>query len=128
MAAVISPRMALTMFSTSRWEGCGVCAEVGCTSSDLVIAKSLRRPSIYNGRVPKGQQTVKVESLDRLHCAPVLQPARERAEADGVERRDGSRMQERQVAEPVAQPIIAHRRVGIDVLLLRQPSSRHPLA
>ena len=74
--------------------------------------------------MPKRQQTVKVEPLDRLHRAPFLDAAGERGEADRLEHRDRGGMQERQVAEPVAQPIVAHRRLRVDVLFLRQPGDR----
>src|ERR1700746_404937 len=39
IAAIISPRMALTMFSTSRWYRWGFCPEIRCTSPDLIIAR-----------------------------------------------------------------------------------------
>src|SRR5215467_2902912 len=39
IAATISPRMALTMFSTSRWYRWGFCAEIRCTSSDLIMVR-----------------------------------------------------------------------------------------
>src|SRR5271167_4778819 len=88
---------------------------------------SAGRALVREKRVPKGQQTVKVESLHRLHGAPVLDTPRERGQACGVQRGDDRDMQERQVAEPIAQPVVAHRRVWIDFLLLRQPRDRRPL-
>src|SRR5215510_9555720 len=72
-------------------------------------------------RVPKRQKTVKIESLDRLHGARLLDALRKRAEPERLQRHDRGSVQERQVAEPVTQPIIAHRRLGVDVLFLRQP-------
>src|SRR5262244_804357 len=104
-----------------------------CTSSDLIIAavpgltERIAPPLIRNWRVPKGQETVKVETLHRLHRAPLFQPPRERAQTDRLEGRDHGGVQERQVAEPVAQPIVAHRRRRIDVLFLRQPRKRGSL-
>src|SRR5262245_58908537 len=104
-----------------------------CTSSDLIIAavpgltERIAPPLIRNWRVPKGQETVKVETLHRLHRAPLFQPPRERAQTHGVEGRDHGGVQERQVAEPVAQPIVAYRRRRIDVLFLCQPRKRGPL-
>src|SRR5262249_58844722 len=84
-------------------------------------------PIIDDWRVQKGQQTVKVETLDRLHRAPLLQALCERAQAQRLEAADHGGMQERPVAEPLAQAIVAHGRIRIDVLLLRQPSQRSPL-
>src|SRR5215813_13715758 len=105
-----------------------------CTSSDLIIAAAIpglteriAPPLVRDWRVPKGQETVKVETLHRLHRAPLFQPPRERAQAHGVEGRDDGGVQERQVAEPVAQPIVAHGRRRIDVLFLRQPRKRGSL-
>src|SRR5260370_13396727 len=77
---------------------------------------SSKRALVREQRVPKGQQTVKVESLHRLYGAPILDAPRERGQAHGVQRRDDRGMQERQVAEPIAQPIIANRGLWIDVL------------
>src|SRR5215467_1167173 len=105
-----------------------------CTSSDLIIAAAvpglterIAPPLVRDWRVPKGQETVKVETLHRLHRAPLFQPPRERAQTDRLEGRDHGGVQERQVAEPVAQPIVAHRRRRIDVLFLRQPRKRGSL-
>src|SRR5262250_652988 len=105
-----------------------------CTSSDLIIAvavpgltERIAPPLIRNWRVPKGQETVKVETLHRLHRAPLFQPPRKRAQAHRVEARDDGGVQERQVAEPVAQSIVAHRRLRIDVLFLCQPGKRGSL-
>src|SRR5215510_10914197 len=105
-----------------------------CTSSDLIIAAAvpglterIAPPLVRDWRVPKGQETVKVETLHRLHRAPLFQPPRERAQTDRLEGRDHGGVQERQVAEPVAQPIVAHWRRRIDVLFLRQPRKRGSL-
>ena len=49
--------------------------------------------------MPKRQQTVKIEPLDRLHRAQFVDAAGERGEAESVEYRNGGGMQERQVAE-----------------------------
>ena len=57
------------------------------------------RGQFCNRRVPKRQQTVKVEPLDRLHGAPCLDCRASEAEADRIEHRDRRRVQERQVAE-----------------------------
>src|SRR5436309_2056950 len=72
-------------------------------------------------RVPKSQETVKVETLDRLHRPGGLDLPRQRAQAQRVEDGDRRRMQEWQVAEPIAQPVVADRRLRIDVLRLREP-------
>ena len=65
IAAIISPRMALTMFSTSRWYRWGFCPEIRWTSSDLIIcsprkrclpvepARRRKNSSVRVGRVPK---------------------------------------------------------------------------
>src|SRR5215467_2494092 len=104
-----------------------------CTSSDLIIAavpgltERIAPPLIRNWRVPKGQETVKVETLHRLHRAPLFQPPRERAQAHRFEARDDGGVQERQVPEAVAQSIVAHRRLRIDVLLPCQPRQRGSL-
>src|SRR5262245_65645265 len=85
-----------------------------CTSSDLIIAAAapdladrIAPPLIDDWRVPKGQETVKVETLDRLHRAPLLQALGERAETQRLEAADHGGMQERPVAEPRPQPIAA---------------------
>src|SRR6266699_6556688 len=105
-----------------------------CTSSDLIIAAAvpglaerIAPPLVHNWRVPKGQETVKVETLHRLHRAPLFQPPRERAQAHRLEARDDGGVQERQVAQPVAQSIVAHWRLRIDVLLPCQPRKRGSL-
>jgi len=69
--------------------------------------------------VPKRQESVKVEALDGLHRSPFLQTARERTEPHYVEPGHDRRVQERQVGEPIAQPIVTNWRLGIDVLFLR---------
>src|ERR687887_1236671 len=105
-----------------------------CTSSDLIIAAAVLGRSerivpslVRDGRVPKGQETVKIETLDRLHRAPRLQAPRKRAQAERVQGGEHGRMQEGPITEPFAQPIIAYRRLRIDVLLLCQPGERRPL-
>src|SRR5258707_8245569 len=106
-----------------------------CTSSDLIIAAGapdiadrIVPPLISDCRVPKGQETVKVETLDRLHRGPLFEVLCERAQPQRLEATDdGCRMQEGHVAEPLAQAIVAHGRGRIDVLFLRQPSDRRPL-
>jgi hypothetical protein len=94
-----------------------------------VLASSDGRTTILvrDRRVPKRQQTVKIEPLDRLHRAPFLQPSANRRQPDGIEDRDRRGVQERQVAEPVAQPIVTDRRFRIDLLLLREPGERRLL-
>ena len=41
--------------------------------------------------------------------------------------RNGGGMQERQVAEAAVQLVVAHRQLGVDVLLLREPGDGGPL-
>src|SRR5438067_3613915 len=90
-------------------------------------SKAKRRPCldsdslIRRRRVPKRQKTVKIELLDRPNRAPVLKMLGHGTQTEGFQHDDHRRMQKRQVAEAVAQPEIAHRRVGIDVLLLDKP-------
>src|SRR6516225_279276 len=48
IAATISPSMALTMFSTSRWYRWGFCAEIRWTSSDLIIARPANAACLSN--------------------------------------------------------------------------------
>src|SRR6516165_5595898 len=48
IAATISPSIALTMFSTSRWYRWGFCAEIRWTSSDLIIARPANAACLSN--------------------------------------------------------------------------------
>src|SRR5215831_10549669 len=75
-------------------------------------------------RVPKRQETVKVELIDRLDRARGFDALRKRAQPCRLEHRDGGGMQEREVAEPVVQLVIADRGLGIDVVFLGEPSNR----
>src|SRR3954449_10863050 len=97
-----------------------------CTSSDLIIVnaapyprKPLQSPPsplnalIRGRRVPKRQESVKVEAFDRLRGAGLFNVTRDDTQAQGIEQRGRRRMQERQVAEPVTQAIVAHRCLGI---------------
>src|SRR5438105_14582035 len=112
-----------------------------CTSSDLIIDAASRRRASYvvafsdgkpgstfpenalvrGRRVPKSQESVKVEALDRLHRAGGLDLSRQPPQAERVKDGDRRRMQERQVAQPIAQPVVADRRLRIDVLGRREP-------
>src|SRR5438270_11002957 len=76
---------------------------------------------IRGQRVPKRQESVKVEALDRLHRAGGLDPSRERSQAERVKDGDRRRMQKRQIAEPIAQPEVADRRLRVDVLRVGEP-------
>src|ERR1700729_3842989 len=80
--------------------------------------------SIRRCRVPKGQQTVKIEPLYLGNHAPVVEPARQRRKTGGVEECHDGGVQERQVTETALQLIIAHRQLGVDVLLLGEPGQR----
>src|SRR5271166_3147290 len=129
IAATISPSMALTIFSTSRWYRWGFCAEIRCTSSDLIIARPAnaaspvdparrrKKRSVRIGRVPKGQKTVKIETLHRTPFETVGQ----RAQSHRIEERERRSVQEGEVAEATVQIIVAHRQVGVDVLFLAEP-------
>ena len=77
--------------------------------------------------MPKGQQAVKIEPLHRLHGSPIVEVARQRAKSGRVQHRGGRRVQERQVAEPVVQLIIAHRQLFVDLLLGGKPGDAGPL-
>src|ERR1700727_1888946 len=98
-----------------------------CTSSDLIITAPVRcrRRKLASGRrVPKGQKTVKVETIDALHAAPFLEALRDGIETDQVQQPEHGGMQERQVAEAAVQLVVAHRGGGIDILLLGEPGDR----
>ena len=71
--------------------------------------------------MPKGQETVKVQPLDRLDRAGGLELLRERTQPHGVEDRDRGEVQEREIAEAVFQSEVAHAKRRIDALFLRQP-------
>src|SRR4051794_40790185 len=77
--------------------------------------------SIAHWRVPKRQQTVKVESLKRLKRAEALDPARDVLQPERVQYRDGRKMQERQVAEARLELPIANRKICSNSLLFLQP-------
>src|SRR5262249_32817294 len=74
------------------------------------LTERIAPPLVPDWRVPKGQETVKVETLHRLHRAPLFQPPRERAQTHGVEGRDHGGVQERQRARPGPPPLIPHPR------------------
>src|SRR6202022_2541792 len=67
--------------------------------------------SISSRRVPKGQQTVKVQALDRPDRAPRLKLACERAETHRIEYGGGRHVQDAEIAEARFQLPVAHRRV-----------------
>src|SRR5208282_2656753 len=98
-----------------------------CTSSDLIMGcpraclrssggditerRGTLRRSIRARRVPKRQQTVKVEPFDRLDAAPIVDSAGEHGKPRRVERRRGHRMQEWQIAEAAVQLIVTDRQL-----------------
>src|SRR6202030_4330482 len=97
------------------------------TSSDLIIVAAsspANVASVRRRRVPKGQQTVKIEPLYLGNHAPVSEPVRQRRKTRDIEQRHDGGVQEGQVAEAAAQLIIAHRQLGIDVLFLGAPRQR----
>src|SRR5882757_5749968 len=79
---------------------------------------------ISSRRVPKGQQTVKVQPLDRPDRAPRLKLACERAKAHRIEYGGGRHMQDAEVAEARFQIPVTYRHVGLEALLLGQPVER----
>src|ERR1700737_1285966 len=84
-------------------------------------------PLVPERRLPKRQQTVKVESVHRLHTAPALHALGQRVQARCLESCDRHGWQERQITEPVVQAVVANRRFRIDVLRFREPRERRPL-
>src|SRR5690606_14407449 len=84
-ASVISSKIALTMFSTSRRNRCGLRLAMVCTSSDLIIVGSSRQmpwsnyPSDFTcllvaqprGRLPDGQQPVKEHAVGAGACGKI---------------------------------------------------------
>src|SRR5579864_8476240 len=83
--------------------------------------------SIRRCRVPKRQQTVKIEPLHLANHGPVVKPVRQRGQPGGIEQRHDGGVQERQVAETALQLVIAHRQLGIDALFLGEPGQRRLL-
>src|SRR4051812_14965648 len=80
--------------------------------------------SIGQRRVPKGQQTVKIEPLYGPDRAPLLQTLRERAKAPRFERNRRCEMQHRQIAKARFELPVAHRGVGLQAFLLGEPVDR----
>src|SRR5690242_15901991 len=79
--------------------------------------------SIRGRRVPKRQKAVKIETIEGLHGPRFLDPAGDRPEPDHVES-GCPEVQKTEIAEARTQTPVAHRRLGIDALVLRQPSDR----
>src|SRR5947207_15307643 len=107
------------------------------TSSDLIIAiaaprldtactpdrrsraaAETRSRSVGRRRVPKGQETVKIELLDGLHGGGAFDAPGERFQPHRVEHVGGREVEHRQVAETGLELPIAHRQLGIDGLFL----------
>ena len=84
--------------------------------------------SVRGRRVPKGQQPVKIEFFDCLDGRRVLDAAGQCGQPHGIERGGGRQMDEVEVAETRPQTPIAHRPLGIDVLLTGEPGERDLLA
>src|ERR1051325_7682410 len=99
------------------------------TNSDLIIGLAPSAPvanlmcaaSVRRRRVPNGHQTVKVEPVDGLHRSPVPEALGKATESNGIEQPDRPSVQERQVAEPRVEPVVAHRGLRIDALFLGKP-------
>src|SRR5262245_4477162 len=117
-----------------------------CTSSDLIIewppplgigdrgmsvsglqatgsAPERKYPasSIVSRRVPKGQQTVKVETFDCLSESRHFDAARERPEPRPIKYRDRRHVQERKIAKPRFKFPVGYPGLRVDVFFLFEP-------
>src|SRR5215213_11166390 len=80
------------------------------------------RRSMRAGRVPNGQQTVKVRAFECANGARVLQHACERGQSERIQ---GARKVEKlEVAETGLQRPITHGGLRVDTLLLLEPGER----
>src|SRR5262245_41207583 len=88
---------------------------VPCRSFAMVMARSScpagRARSSGHRRVPKGQQTVKIEPLHRLPRAECLDALRNHAQPDRFQCEADAEMQHREVTEARLELPVPHRRV-----------------
>src|SRR5690606_19666578 len=94
-ASPISSRMALTMFSTSRWNRCGFSAASFSMSSDLIMS----------GRTPPGQAANGFSGIENLPGRRVPkrdQPVKREALPSGIGQSDRDRAEQK--VEPAARP------------------------
>jgi len=83
---------------------------------------------IAGRRVPKHQQTVKIELFGCLQGTRHFEIACQCAEAPNIEHFGNSKMKERELAEGGIQPPVTYRRLRIDITRLSEPVDRILLA